>query len=120
MYASWYPACRVALSHEGVAPEWRRALAGEHDPAVVDSVLEETRQRLDPFLPGLASLPLVRPLAGTIVGHGASDIDDLGSELHQRRDPGPRRLGSYVSMFTGKFTRAPLQAVRLAEELAAG
>ena len=48
--------------------------------------------------------------AGVIFSWGATDIDDLQSELHQRHDIGPEFHDGYVTVNTGKLTSAPLFA----------
>jgi len=80
-------------------------------------MVDATRKALDPYFPGLANLRLLQPLAGAIMGRGKSDIDHRESALHRRVNEPPRRSGGYISMFTGKYTLAPLQAARLASQL---
>ena len=117
VYASWYPACRVAVSGQELASRWRAPLDGRHDPRLIEEIVAATREQLDPFFPGLARLPLLRPLAGAIMARGESDIDRRDSGLHRRVDEAPRCRGGYYSLFTGKYTLAPLQAARLATHL---
>ncbi|MEM8993486.1 MAG: FAD-dependent oxidoreductase [Acidobacteriota bacterium] len=118
VYASWYPACRVALTAGELPRTWEDALDGRHDPKRLGEIVAETRAELDPFTPGLRDLRLLRPLAGAIVARGSTDIDRPRSELHRRVGEPPRRRGHYLSLYTGKYTVAPLQAVRVVEELA--
>ncbi|MEL7061192.1 MAG: FAD-dependent oxidoreductase [Acidobacteriota bacterium] len=120
VYASWYPACRVALTCGELPRSWESTLDGAHDPDRVNAILTETRAALDPFTPGLRSLPLLRPLAGTIVARGSTDIDRPRSELHRRMGEPPRRHGHYLSLYTGKYTVAPLQALQIVDRLLDG
>jgi hypothetical protein len=55
-----------------------------------------------------------------VFAHGRGDIDEPGSELHERHRIGPRSYGRYHSVDTGKLTTAPLFARRLADTIRAG
>ena len=52
---------------------------------------------------------------GVIVARGSTDINDSSSRLHQRYEMGPISVGSYISVYTGKFTTAPLIAKETSE-----
>ncbi|MEM1180877.1 MAG: FAD-dependent oxidoreductase, partial [Acidobacteriota bacterium] len=49
VYASWYPACRVALASEDLPSSWERMLDGHHEPADFSAIVAETRTQLEPF-----------------------------------------------------------------------
>jgi hypothetical protein len=57
--------------------------------------------------------------AGVIFSWGEShiDVDDPGSELHQRHAIGVHAHDGYFSIDTGKFTCAPLFASHLLDAL---
>jgi hypothetical protein len=57
---------------------------------------------------------------GTIVAWGATDIYDIGSELHRRYEIGVTTHGRYHSLDPGKLTMAPYFAQRLANRVLAG
>jgi hypothetical protein len=52
---------------------------------------------------------------GMILATGRLDVDDPASELHSRIQVGLNQQGSYISINTGKYTLAPLMAVRAAD-----
>jgi len=54
---------------------------------------------------------------GPIFAWGESDIDDIGSQLHQRYEIGIHQHGRYLSIDTGKYTCAPLFALEAADRL---
>jgi hypothetical protein len=54
---------------------------------------------------------------GFIFAWGSADIDDIGSELHQRFDIGVRSYGRYHSIDTGKYCMAPLYALEVARRV---
>jgi hypothetical protein len=56
---------------------------------------------------------------GVIFAWGSSGIDDPNSELHNRYAIGPRTLGRYHSVDTGKLTTAPLYAHMVGERVRA-
>jgi hypothetical protein len=47
------------------------------------------------------------------MGHGKTDISDLHSGLHKRHGIGVEKEGDYYSIFTGKYTSGPANAVAL-------
>ncbi len=49
------------------------------------------------------------------MARGKTDIDDPTSYLHQRSAIGPRAMGSYITIDTGKYCMAPLFAVETAD-----
>jgi hypothetical protein len=55
---------------------------------------------------------------GAVVAWGDTDVEDAASEVHQRFDVGVTSRGSYHSVDTGKYSLAPLFAMRLADRIA--
>jgi hypothetical protein len=56
---------------------------------------------------------------GSIFALGDTDIDDPGSQLHERLDTGVDARGAYLSVDTAKFTLAPAVAVQTADRVSA-
>ena len=54
---------------------------------------------------------------GVIYARGDTDVDDEASELHERHRVGPFTHGAYHSVDTGKYTLAPLFALKLADRI---
>jgi hypothetical protein len=118
-YASWYPECLAATSHDLVPPTtWVDArsegtLTPEHR-----HVAERTVAALAHHVPALASLDVDVVAAGVIVAWGETDIDQHDSELHHRHQVGVHDHGSgHLSVDTGKLTTAPLFAAHVAGAL---
>ena len=118
-FLSWYPVCRLAETvHADPAPLYAAA-----QQAARDQVIDQTFAALVRFAPELAKLSPHRRRArvsgGIIAGWGRTDIDDPGSELHQRHDIGFADHRGWISFDTGKYCTATLLAQQLCEYLAA-
>ena len=108
MYLTWYPACLSGRSDEVAPPEWPM-----HPPepqrgnliAGTIAGLAEIVPALGRLEPGDLSDASVG--GGVIVAWGETDIDDPGSELHQRFAIGITSHGRYHSVDPGKLTMAP-------------
>jgi hypothetical protein len=115
---TWYPASKRAATAAIAPPDW---------PTVPDAELcHELRHEicygLAAGVPALRKLPPQALAAGQVGGGpifslGARDIDDPTSRLHQRYEIGPRSLGCYHSIDTGKLTTAPLFAKMVVERI---
>jgi hypothetical protein len=79
-----------------------------------------TVKGLAQYAPALHGLRVDAVAAGIIVAWGATDIDQIDSELHHRHAIGVHEHDGYLSVDTGKLTTAPLFAQRVAEALGAG
>jgi hypothetical protein len=118
IYVTWYPSCMTYLSHmNGLPPEWEEVCEGRHPPELVQRILQESITALSEYVPELRDLKLRRVMAGTIMGQGKTDISDQESGLHCRHGIGVEAHGDYYSVFTGKFTSAPANAIQLQEML---
>ncbi|GAA1055552.1 hypothetical protein GCM10017608_29760 [Agromyces luteolus] len=116
-YLSWYP--------EGLVAE-----GGELEldvpalPTGVDAeaFVERVRSALGRLIPGIGSIlddaeeTLVH--GGFVFAQGRGALDDPRSDLHRRDRFGVRRLGTYHSVDTGKYSTAPWSARILAEGIA--
>jgi hypothetical protein len=76
------------------------------------------------IVPRLAEVPaadLARAelAGGVIFAWGSTGIDDRRSGLHNRFAIGPRTVGRYHSVDTGKLTTAPLHARMVTERVRA-
>ena len=116
-YVSWYP---VGLVAEGSELELEAPLVPTGEAA--EEFMARVRGALEPLMPGLgrvfddAESRIVHGGFVFAVGRGA--LDDPRSELHRRDRYGAQRLGTYVSVDTGKYSTAPWLAHELANEIA--
>ena len=116
-YLSWYP---VGLRAQGgdLAPPQPAPLDSSEEPVFVEAV----RRGLETVMPSVGQVfdaaeeVLVR--GGHVFAQGSGSIGERGSSLHRRDRYGVERLGSYVSVDTGKYSTAPWLAAQLARELA--
>ena len=69
------------------------------------------------WYPAIAKAVPILVDAGVIVAHGATDVDDPASELHERTRVGVTSLGGYHSLDAGKLTTAPLFAMKAASRV---
>jgi hypothetical protein len=119
VYVTWYPACLTYIGHTDRLPDvWEAACEGNHESECVRRIFDESIEALSEYVPELRSLTLKRVMAGSVVGHGKTDISDRESGLHRRHGIGVETAGDYHSIFTGKFTSAPANAIALQSVLA--
>lgn len=114
VYVSWYPVCLRGWSDEltppaGWGPACRSGLPSEEAEALSAAVLRE----FGAIMPVLRDFRVDDVGAGVIFAWGTRDIDDPGSELHQRWQIGVGGGAGYYTVNTGKFTCAPLFAEQL-------
>lgn len=117
-YLSWYPSGLQGVSSESSVPDRLRSLPDQD----VDAIRSGTVDGLTSIVPRLADLPAAdlanAELAGGVIfAWGATDIDDRASGLHNRFAIGPRTVGRYHSVDTGKLTMAPMYARMVAEKV---
>jgi glycine/D-amino acid oxidase-like deaminating enzyme len=116
-YVSWYPA-GLLVDSQDVTP----VPPGPLDAAATASVIAAVRAGLTPLVPSVAevfdsaSQVLIR--GGWVFAQGQGTLDDPMASLHRRDRFGVRRLGSYISVDTGKYSTAPWLARSLAAEIA--
>jgi hypothetical protein len=118
IYLSWYPVGMIAMLDSLQPINWRRHLAAvDHQRIMSESVA--ALQRLTPaFDPHLGDAGVgAKVEGGAIFAWGSTDIDDRGSELHERFDIGPHQIGNYISLDTGKFSTAPRFSLDVAERI---
>ena len=118
---SWYPVGRR---------RWSQALRLDEDAmSLSESEKADVRQGIWNGLARLFPATLGRsdPAAanlqvegGVILALGTTDVDHTDSQLHERSRVGPRSVGRYHSVDTGKWTMAPLFAETLAGQIADG
>ncbi|MFG1402343.1 FAD-dependent oxidoreductase [Xanthobacter sediminis] len=114
-YLSWYPTCRLAMSDQADLPQM-----ADLDSGRGAAIATESLQGLAKLIPGVASIALdevPNVHGGWIFAWGGSDITDRRSELHQRHDVGAFVDSGYISVNTGKYCMAPLNALRLARRI---
>lgn len=110
-YISWYPACmRGWTDAVSVPSEWERACAGRIDDAEADRIAREALSGFEEVVTGMVHAKIDVVDAGVIFSWGKTDIDDPGSELHERFHIGVQQHDGYFSIDTGKFTCAPFFA----------
>jgi hypothetical protein len=120
IYASWYPVCHTASSQDLIPPtSWAGPMAGTDPAGVAADLAVSTVKGLAEHAPALDGLRVDAVAAGVIVAWGATDIDQIDSELHHRHAIGVHEHDGYLSVDTGKLTTAPLFAQRVAEALGA-
>jgi hypothetical protein len=121
IYLTWYPVCLAGLSSDVTPPAWP-TYPGEPQRT---RLLTGTLESMSGFVRALrgvdaADLADITVRGGTIVAWGATDIYDIGSELHRRYEIGVTTHGRYHSLDPGKLTMAPYFAQRLANRVLAG
>jgi hypothetical protein len=131
-YISWYPKCKRVQSvdedgrklHDrfhrfiprcirGVV-KWSRPAALYVSNVAHRKFAKENIRAMAKYIPSMEKLIRYRLKCevggGVIVAKGSTDIGDPSSRLHQRYEIGPVSFGAYISVYTGKFTTAPLIA----------
>jgi glycine/D-amino acid oxidase-like deaminating enzyme len=119
LYITWYPSCLAYIGEADRLPEpWEAACEGRHPPGLARRILDESVAHLAEYVPQLKELKLRQIMAGTIMGNGKTDISDRESGLHRRHGIGVDASDDYYSVFTGKYTSAPANAMDLRALLA--
>lgn len=119
IYLTWYPSCLAYIGQTDRLPDvWEAVCEGNHPPGLTDRIFKETIDALSEYVPELRTLKLKQIMAGSIMGHGKTDISDRESGLHKRHGIGVDAMDEYYSIFTGKYTSAPANAMELQEMLA--
>ena len=119
IYVTWYPSCLAYIGQADRLPdEWDAACDGRHPPDLPGRILEDTIASLAEYVPRLKDLKLRQVMAGSIMGNGQTDISDRESGLHRRHGIGVDAADDYYSIFTGKYTSGPANAIELQKMLA--
>lgn len=118
LYLSWYPVCMTARSRRIDPPRWTGRLPAARRRRLVGKSLEALI-RIMPRVSDIADEAVERAevKGGVIFAWGRSDIDDRGSELHQRADIGITSTGHYHSVDPGKLTMVPWFADRCVDRI---
>lgn len=119
VFVSWYPSGRLLMTDEIDLPDWN----GENFRARREASFELSKTSWESMSSKLRALNIdssqVDTRGGMILATGRLDVDDPMSPLHSRIQVGLNQRGSYISINTGKYTLAPLMAVRAADAAAA-
>jgi hypothetical protein len=119
LYVTWYPSCLAYIGETDRLPEaWEAACEGHHPPGLARRILEDSVAHLAEYVPQLRELKLRQIMAGSIMGNGKTDISDRESGLHRRHGIGVDASDGYYSVFTGKYTSGPANAMELRTMLA--
>jgi hypothetical protein len=93
-----------------VPQEWERHCAGWVEDTEASRIAQDALAGFEQVVTGIAQADIDVVDAGVIFSWGKTDIDDPGSELHERFHVGVHCYDGYFSIDTGKFTCAPLFA----------
>lgn len=104
IYINWYPTCRTYF---GSVPPKESA-----DPAEAQTVARHTLAIMAELFPVLKGAELHAASPCVIIARGTTDIDNLASDLHERKVFGPQFHEGWWTVDTGKLTTAPLIAYR--------
>ncbi len=119
VYVTWYPSCLVYIGQTERLPDvWEAVCEGNHPSDLAGRIFKESIHALSEYIPELRTMKLKRTLAGSIVGRGQTDISDPESGLHCRHGIGVDAANGYYTIFTGKYTSAPANAIELQGMLA--
>lgn len=121
VYLSWYPAGCRSVSHDVRHPDWPVRLVAAEEAAMKAAIVAGLSAVL-PDIDRLERRSIERGSldGGIIYALGNTGIEDRGSLLHQRSATGPRSLGRYHSVDTGKWTTAPWFARQFVTQLCGG
>jgi len=116
LYLSWYPAGLVVDSTK-VSEEDPPSPGAERERAV----LRDTIAGLMEYFPDVPDIvenaESVKIVGGWVIAPGSGSLADPASSLHRRDRFGVKRIGSYYSVDTGKYSTAPWLARRIADEI---
>lgn len=119
-YLSWYPSSLRGWSQDIEPPRsWDAACRGEMEPTLACEIEAGVLTAIDAWYPGIARSQPILVDAGAIVAIGRSDVDDVGSGLHDRTRIGVSSHDGYHSVDPGKLTTAPMFAFAVADRVEA-
>jgi hypothetical protein len=117
VFLSWYPVGRQGIWRSLQPPPSSLHLT-ELKTAEVRTGIYQALCRIMPGLSGMSDAVADCEVKGGIIyALGDTDIHDPASRLHERHSVGPRSFGHYHTVNTGKYTLAPLFAMRLADRI---
>ena len=115
-YLSWYPDGLRCDSADVAPPEpsrWERP----RPPDLAAAVLGHLQEHL-PWIADIgANIERVHIGGGWVFAAGRGALSAPASSLHRRADYGVQRVGTYLSIDTGKYSTAPWLAREVAEAL---
>jgi len=118
LFLSWYPSGRLLMTDEIDLPDWN----GENFRMQREASFELSKTLWESMSARVRALTIdssqVDTRGGMILATGRLDVDDPASPLHSRVQVGLNQRGSYISINTGKYTMAPLMAIRAADAAA--
>lgn len=116
-FVSWYPSGRLMMTSAIDLPDWN----GEGFQGVREEAFRNSLAIWENLSRKMKDLQLSRRSAdsrgGMILATGRIDVDDPSSPLHSRVQVGVQTMDTYVSVNTGKFTLAPLMAIRASDKV---
>lgn len=116
-YLSWYPVGMRGWSHDVAPPkEWDYVCSRAGTDAESLSIGNEILAKTIEWYPKLAGSKILTVDAGAIFAYGKSDVNEIGSQLHDRSHIGVFRNKNYFSVDPGKLTTAPMFAVQAVKE----
>ncbi len=118
LFLSWYPVCLAGASQDLHLPNWPQK------PTQMRSreMFEKSYEALAAICPALDMIDRnkirdVEVRGGVIAARGATDIDDMNSELHERFNIGTISVDGYHSIDIGKYTTVPLLAIEVCDRI---
>jgi hypothetical protein len=118
-YLSWYPAGLIAEGHS-LGPPALPFLDDAARRAITNSVLAELG-RVIPSVREVAAAAQTTTLdGGWVFAGGRGSLRDPSATVHRRYGFGIRRLGSYISVDTGKYSIAAWLAQKLTGQILNG
>ena len=118
-YLSWYPAGLVVEGH-ALSPPALPLLDDATRGAITDSVVAELGRVFPSITELVASAQTITLDGGWVFADGHGSLRDPFATVHKRYGFGIRRLGSYISVDTGKYSIAAWLAKRVAEQIIDG
>jgi hypothetical protein len=118
-YLSWYPAGLVAEGHS-LQPPSLPTLDEAAKRAITNSVVAELGGVIPWINEVTAGAQTTTLDGGWVFAGGRGSLRDSFATVHKRYGFGIRRLGSYISVDTGKYSVAPWLARKLAEQIIDG
>jgi glycine/D-amino acid oxidase-like deaminating enzyme len=115
-YLSWYPAGLLAEGTDVEPP----GIASRPSPtAFIEAVKEGLSALLPPVTGIFDNADEIAIGGGWVFARGKGSLADAQASLHRRDQFGIKRVGTYISVDTGKYSTAPWLARHVAAELAA-
>ena len=115
-YLSWYPA-GLMVDSTAISPPAAPVPDKSREQEICSSIFDE----LETLLPGTARIrERIEHMSlngGWVFAAGQGALSDPNSTLHHRADFGISRMGSYISVDTGKYSTAPWLAHKIVDSI---